>query len=106
MFLQRSIFAYLFILIIATIAVVVMSSQEGSSTWLDEIDPTEKELYTLELVVPVSAEDINMTKAMKFYEARATYCDAKENKKQSLLCYKRTMPWWSKIYRDKEQKAR
>lgn len=106
MFLQRSLFFYLFVFIIITIIYAVINSQEDSVSWLDKVAPQEKVLYDLELSVPLSDEDINMTKAMIFYKTRQTYCESLANDKEQLLCYKRTMPWWSKIYRQKEQQIK
>lgn len=99
---QRSLFAYLFIMIAITLFFVITNSSKGDTAWQDTLAKEEKALYALEIDVPLSEEDINMTKALEFYEVRAKYCDAKANKRESLLCYKRTMPWWSKIYRQKE----
>ena len=99
---QRSLFAYLFIIIILTIVFALINSQEGAKTWLDKVAPQEKALYTLEIAVPISEDDINMTKAGIFYKQRENYCESLATDTERLLCYKRTMPWWSKIYREKE----
>jgi hypothetical protein len=104
MFMKRSLLIYLLVIVILTIVFVVSNAKKVTPAWWDKVDPREKALIELELKVPTTKNDINMTKAAIFYKERQNYCDSFKEGKERLICYKRTLPIWSEIYREKEHR--